>query len=371
MPSLGAQYSYMLYPVTNAEAFNLGKITNFDQVGFKVLDDYTLQLTLHSPTPYLLSMMVHDSWYPVPIATIKKYGAIDDRTNPWTRPEHFVGNGPFVLKEWRMNSHILVVKSPTYWDAAHVRLNSIYFDPEESYDTEERMFRSGQLHTIRQAPPSKVAFYRKYKPQLDQRLSAADHLFLQIQCDPPAVERQARPPGPGHGHRPPRHHRNRHARRGNPGFFLDAARHRRLHRPGPLEGRSGRGAAAAGRGRLSGWKEFPDRDPAFQHPAKPQGHRRSPAGNVEQEPQHQCRLAQRGMEGLSGLHAATPITTLAAPAGAPITSIPAPFWTCFRRDGGNNETGWSNADTTACAAWPPAPATRPRVTPPFKRPRPF
>ena len=110
--------------------------------------------------------MAHDSWYPVPIATIKKFGALDDRSNPWTRPENFVGNGPFVLKEWRMNSHILVTKSPTYWDRDHVRLNSIYFDPDESADAEERMFRSGQLHTVRSAPPSKVAFYQKYKPSL-------------------------------------------------------------------------------------------------------------------------------------------------------------------------------------------------------------
>src|SRR5208283_4528222 len=83
LPSLAAQYSYMLYPVTSAEAFNLGQITNFSQVGFKVLDDYTLQVTLHSPTPYLLSMMIHDSWYPVPIKTIEKLGALDDRSNPW------------------------------------------------------------------------------------------------------------------------------------------------------------------------------------------------------------------------------------------------------------------------------------------------
>jgi oligopeptide transport system substrate-binding protein len=131
-----------------------------------VLDDHTLQLQLHSPTPYLLAMMIHDSWYPVPISTIKKYGAIDDRSNPWTRPEHFVGNGPFVLKEWRMNSHVLVVKSPTYWDAGNIKLNSIYFDPDESLDTEERMFRSGQLHTIRRPNQSKVPFYRRYKPQL-------------------------------------------------------------------------------------------------------------------------------------------------------------------------------------------------------------
>jgi oligopeptide transport system substrate-binding protein len=177
----------MLYPVTNAEAFNLGKITNFDRVGFKIVDDHTLRLTLHSPTPYLLSMMVHDSWYPVPIATIKKFGAIDDRSNPWTRPEHFVGNGPFVLKEWRMNSHILVVKSPTYWDAEHVRLNSIYFDPEESFDTQERMFRSGQLHTIRHAPQSKVAFYRKYKPQLINIYPELSTRFFKINVTRPPL----------------------------------------------------------------------------------------------------------------------------------------------------------------------------------------
>jgi oligopeptide transport system substrate-binding protein len=165
-PALGAQYSYMLYPVTNAEAFNLGKITNFAEVGFKAPDDYTFEITLNGPTPYLLAMMVHNAWYPVPIATIKKYGALDDPNNNWTKPGHFVGNGPFVITEWKINSHILVVRNPEYWDAKNVRLNSIYFDPTESLDTAERMFRSGQLHTQLTAPPSKVAFYRKYKPNL-------------------------------------------------------------------------------------------------------------------------------------------------------------------------------------------------------------
>jgi oligopeptide transport system substrate-binding protein len=187
-PSLGAQYSYMLYPVKNAEAFNLGKITDFSRVGFKALDDYTLELTLHSPAPYLLSMMIHDSWFPVPIAVIKKHGALDDRTNPWTKPENFVGNGPFVLKEWRMNSHILVERSPTYWDATNVRLNKIYFDPTESLDTAERMFRSGQLHSDPQAPPSKVAFYRKYKPNLINVYPLLGTYFYKIHVTQPALK---------------------------------------------------------------------------------------------------------------------------------------------------------------------------------------
>ncbi len=192
-PSLGAQYSYMLYPVTNAEAFNTGKITNFDEVGFKALDDLTFQIKLHGPAPYLLSMMIHESWFPVPISTIKKYGALDDRSNPWTRPEHFVGNGPFTLKEWRLHSHILVERSSNYWDAANIRLNKIYFDPEESFDTEERMFRSGQLHTVRQAPPSKVAFYLKYKPDLIRNYPLASTYFYKFNVTrPPLNDKRVR-----------------------------------------------------------------------------------------------------------------------------------------------------------------------------------
>ena len=49
-PALGSEYSYMLFVVRNAEAFNAGKITDFEQVGFKALDDLTLQVTLTYPT---------------------------------------------------------------------------------------------------------------------------------------------------------------------------------------------------------------------------------------------------------------------------------------------------------------------------------
>ncbi|HEY3853905.1 MAG TPA: peptide ABC transporter substrate-binding protein [Verrucomicrobiae bacterium] len=193
MPSLAAQYSYMLYPVTNAEAFNNGKITNFDEVGFKALDNLTFEIKLHSPAPYLLSMMIHDSWFPVPISTIKKYGALDDRSNPWTRPEHIVGNGPFVLKEWRMNSHILVERSSNYWDVASVRLNKIYFDPEESYETAERMFRSGEVHTVREAPHSKVQFYLKTHPNLINDYPQATTYFYKFNVTrPPMNDKRVR-----------------------------------------------------------------------------------------------------------------------------------------------------------------------------------
>src|SRR5947207_1504648 len=126
-PPLASPVAYMLYPVANAEAFNKGKIDNFDQVGFRILDNWTLQITLTNPTPYFLSLLNHYSWFPVPISTIQKYGPVLERGSRWTKLGRYVGNGPFTLEEWRLNDRVRVNRSATYWDAQNVRLHEIVF----------------------------------------------------------------------------------------------------------------------------------------------------------------------------------------------------------------------------------------------------
>ena len=123
--ALGSSYSYMPFVMTNAEAYNTGKLTDFEQVGTKALDDLTLQIILNVPTPHFLSLIGHNSWFPVHRKTIEKFGRITDRGTAWTRPENYVGNGPFVLKERRTNQSIAVEKSPTYWDADQIKLRRI------------------------------------------------------------------------------------------------------------------------------------------------------------------------------------------------------------------------------------------------------
>ena len=50
-PALGNLYAYMYFPIDNAREYYQGSITDFDQVGVKALDDYTLQVRLKNPTP--------------------------------------------------------------------------------------------------------------------------------------------------------------------------------------------------------------------------------------------------------------------------------------------------------------------------------
>jgi oligopeptide transport system substrate-binding protein len=164
-PALASPVAYMLYPVANAEAFNKGKIDNFDQVGFRALDAWTLQITLSSPTPYFLSLLNHYSWFPVPISTIQKYGPVFERGSRWTKPGRYVGNGPFTLEEWRLNDRVRVRKSATYWDVQNVRLNEIVFHTIDSNDIEERAFRSGQLHVTDSIPINRIDRYRRKDPE--------------------------------------------------------------------------------------------------------------------------------------------------------------------------------------------------------------
>ncbi|GAB5559096.1 MAG: peptide ABC transporter substrate-binding protein [Synoicihabitans sp.] len=175
-PSLASEYAYQLHLLKNGEAYNTGKLTDFSEVGAKALDDLTLELTLDHPTGYFLDVLHHQSWKPVHIPTVEKFGGLDRKGSRWTRPENYVGNGPFILSEWSPNQHILVKRSPTYWDAANVKLDGVKYYPIENSDTEERMFRTGQLDVTRQLPLNKIDEYRTNRQDVlhvDDFLAAA------------------------------------------------------------------------------------------------------------------------------------------------------------------------------------------------------
>ncbi|MDR2216113.1 MAG: peptide ABC transporter substrate-binding protein [Nevskiaceae bacterium] len=163
-PTLGNEYAYMLYPIKNAENYVTGKLDDFSQVGVKVLDDYTLEVQLNEPTTYFLQLLDHQSYFPVPRKILEQFGGVSARFSKWTRPGNMVSNGPFRLKEWKLYDRVAVEKNPHYWDAANVKLNGIVFYPTENTSTEERMFRSGQLHMTSSIPLDKIPAYRANHP---------------------------------------------------------------------------------------------------------------------------------------------------------------------------------------------------------------
>ena len=119
LPETASEYAYLLYHIKNAQAFNEGKLKDFGQVGIAALDDRNLRVDLEASVPYFLDLCSFATFLPVHLPTVEKYG--DD----WIKPRHLVNNGPFVLKEWRLNYRIRLEKNPLYWDARHVPLKTV------------------------------------------------------------------------------------------------------------------------------------------------------------------------------------------------------------------------------------------------------
>lgn len=159
-PEIGSEFVKDFFVIQNAEAYYKGEIKNFDAVGIKALNESTLQVSLKFPVPYFLLQLDNFSMYPVQQKTIEKFHAFKERGTGWTRPENFVGNGPFIIKEWIPSVIFSVQKNPYYWDSANVRLNEIHFYPYENLLLEERMFKAGQLHKTEFLPSSTVKKYR-------------------------------------------------------------------------------------------------------------------------------------------------------------------------------------------------------------------
>jgi oligopeptide transport system substrate-binding protein len=90
---------------------------------------------------------------PVHRKTVETYGA------RWTQPEHFVGNGPFVLKEWVPQSHILLVRNPRFHEAASVKIDRIRWLPDADANTEFQRFRAGEMDIAR-VPVQQLAWCR-------------------------------------------------------------------------------------------------------------------------------------------------------------------------------------------------------------------
>lgn len=229
--SLGSPYVDSLFILKGAKDYYARKLTDFDQVGVHADDDRTLRIELIGPTPYFLSVLVHHSWFPVHIPTILKYGRIDERDTKWTEPGNYVGTGPFVLRIWRQNDVIEMVRNPYYWDAKNVKLNGINFYSIENVDTEERAFRAGQLHKTSTVPLDKVPYYRREHPELIRIDPYESVYFYRLNVerkplDDPRVSSGVKPCG-----RPGGNRKEYSSRQTTTGDWVHAARPRRLFSP--------------------------------------------------------------------------------------------------------------------------------------------
>lgn len=119
-PDVASDYAYFLYFIKNAEKYFNGEVT-WDEVGVKVVDDYTLEVTMEQPTPYALFLFSFGTLAPINQRFYEAVGA--DLYS--TEAQYFCTNGPFALTEWSHNDKIVMQKNDAWHDAADVEVEEI------------------------------------------------------------------------------------------------------------------------------------------------------------------------------------------------------------------------------------------------------
>jgi oligopeptide transport system substrate-binding protein len=149
-PATAAEYAYQMFYIKGGEEFNAGK-GKVEDVAVKALDEKTLQVTLVSPTPYFLSLMAFPTYFPV------RKDIVEANKEQWAiKPEAYIGNGPFVLKEWRPKDIMVYEKNPNYYNTKEVTLDRLEVKMIEDGTSFLAAYKTGQLDFIESPPPAEI-----------------------------------------------------------------------------------------------------------------------------------------------------------------------------------------------------------------------
>lgn len=128
-PHFSQSFAYFLYPILNARAIKDGRL-DMEKLGVKVLDDYTLKVTLERPLSYFLELITHPMFFP-----IHRY--MDQKFPQWPGEIgiSYPCNGPFQSVN-HLNYGYQFVKNPYYWDAPSVTFDQMIFFPVNPSEAE-------------------------------------------------------------------------------------------------------------------------------------------------------------------------------------------------------------------------------------------
>ncbi|QCR34560.1 peptide ABC transporter substrate-binding protein [Lysinibacillus sp. SGAir0095] len=138
-PENASEYASILYPIKGAQAFNLGE-GKVEDLGVKVVDEKTLEVTLENPTPYFLELTAFKTYYPIHKATA-------EANDTWYAEagDQYITNGPFTLTDWQHGGSMTLEKNANYWDAENVALDTVNISMVESETTAATMFDAGEI----------------------------------------------------------------------------------------------------------------------------------------------------------------------------------------------------------------------------------
>ncbi len=152
-PATGSQTAAsFLGDIVGAKDVLAGNATEIS--GVRVINDYTLEVTIDAPKSYFLYKLSYTTAYVVDRANVESGGVW------WLRPN---GTGPFRLKQWDINSQ-LVLERNEYYYREQAKVDSVVFHlwsgvPMDLYETGEIDVTEVSSYYIDKAQDERGSFY--------------------------------------------------------------------------------------------------------------------------------------------------------------------------------------------------------------------
>jgi oligopeptide transport system substrate-binding protein len=157
-PATASDYSYMIDMVAGvadiiyADDPATVPADAVSKIGIKALDDKTVEITLASKCAYFLEIAAFPACVPLRQDMLEKGG------DQWALdPATYVGNGPYMLKEWVANSSMTYVKNPNFHDLANLGPTEIKFALMDDVNAMLAAYKNGELAMIDDVPPDEIA----------------------------------------------------------------------------------------------------------------------------------------------------------------------------------------------------------------------
>ncbi len=173
-PMMDEKYASKFYCIKNASLYNVGKISDPNKVGIKVVDEKTLQVELEEPSPYFLSLTAFITFMPA-----QKNAVINLGEDYAVDADKIICSGPFLVNEWVHDEKLTLIKNPNYWDESSVKLDIINGVMITESDNIEQMYNDEKLDIMGLGSHN----INQYKDSIEyQTVSQDATVYFQFNC---------------------------------------------------------------------------------------------------------------------------------------------------------------------------------------------
>ena len=176
-PNTASEYSFIVLPyLKNAQKYYDGEVSA-DEIGVTAKDDTTLVVELENPCSYFMNLVSFYTYFPV------RQDIIEANGEGWEKdPMTCVSNGPFMLEDYQIGSHLDMKKNPNYRQADMVKLAGIHGLMIAEATTALNGYQAGQIQVNGTIPSDQIPNLVATDPNFTQEAQIGTYYVI-FNCD--------------------------------------------------------------------------------------------------------------------------------------------------------------------------------------------